>query len=76
MKKPTIALAKKHAEAPLLRIDAAADRLGIGNRTMRGLISDGKIPVVRIGRAVRIDPSDLARFIEERKTMSRENETG
>ena len=34
---------------------------------MRSLIWEGKIPEVRIGRLVRLDPADLDAFIERRK---------
>lgn len=44
---------------PLLSVKTAADRLGLSVRTVRRLIADGEIKVVRIGRAVRITPEDL-----------------
>jgi len=37
-----------------------ADRLQVSKRTVRRWIAEGRLPVVRLGRAVRIRPADLA----------------
>jgi excisionase family DNA binding protein len=56
----------------LISIQAAAKRLGISRRTLYSRIALGHIRTVRLGgRVVRIDPADLARYVEERKTESR-----
>ena len=52
--------------APLnTRRDAAA-RLNVSLSTVDRLIRTGELPVVKLERNVRIRPSDLEAFIEER----------
>lgn len=53
---------------PLMTAKAAAAYLAIGERTLWSLSNRGEIASVRIGRAVRYDPSDLAAFIARQKT--------
>lgn len=54
--------------AALLDPPAAAARLGITERHLRGLTQDRKIPFVRVGRLKRYDPDDLDNWIEENRT--------
>ena len=49
----------------LLTITEAAKVLNVSVRTVRRQIDDGRLPVVRIGGAVRIRPADLAKFIDD-----------
>jgi excisionase family DNA binding protein len=49
----------------------AAAALGISVRTMDDLISKGEVPVVRVGRSVRIRPSALDYFVEARETHAK-----
>jgi excisionase family DNA binding protein len=49
---------------PLLTIAEAADLLGLSPRSVMRLIKDGKLRVVRIGRAVRIRPEHLKDLVE------------
>lgn len=44
----------------LLTIEQAAARIGMSTRYVRRLVSERRIPSYRLGRAVRIDPADLA----------------
>lgn len=55
-----------HREDPrlLLRIPEAAARLGLGRSTMYELIQAGELPVVRIGKSVRIPASRLEAWVE------------
>ena len=54
--------------ARMLSVSAAAARLAVTERTLRGWIAAEKFPVVRLSRrCLRILPEDLARFIEERR---------
>ncbi len=46
----------------LLRPQEAADRLTVSLSTLRRLIKDGRLPVVRVGHAIRIRPQDLEVF--------------
>jgi excisionase family DNA binding protein len=52
----------------LLDVDEVAARVGVARRTVWGWISDGSLPVVKLGsRLVRIAERDLERFVEERR---------
>jgi excisionase family DNA binding protein len=54
--------------ARLLTAREAADRLAVSLRTLRTIISEGALPVVRVGtRGLRVHPEDLDRFVEERR---------
>ena len=53
----------------------AAAAMNISERTLWSLMSDGKIPCVRIGRSVRYDPSDIRAWIEAQKTKCSSAET-
>jgi len=55
----------------LLTTREAAKALAICERKLWELTNRGEIPAVRIGRAVRYDPRDLARFVESQKTTCR-----
>jgi excisionase family DNA binding protein len=46
-------------EVRLLTVGEAADRTRTSERHLRRMIKDGKIPVKRFGKAVRIHPKDL-----------------
>lgn len=61
------------APAPpaLLTIRQCAAMLQICEKTLWALTRDGKLPAVRIGRAVRYDVADVRRFIESAKTEAR-----
>ena len=56
---------------PLLSVKAAAWKLGISERSLWRQIARRKIAVVRIGRATRIDPDELRRFIRAQTTGPR-----
>ena len=59
----------------LLKPDEAAAALAISPRTLWGLTSNGELPCLRIGRAVRYDPRDLTCWIDRRKTCVNECRT-
>lgn len=50
---------------PLLTVDDAAKVLGVHPVTVRKWIAERAIPFVRLGRAVRFRPCDLAKYIEK-----------
>jgi excisionase family DNA binding protein len=51
--------------APLLTFQAAATRCAVSVWTVRAWVDAGRLKVIRLpGRLVRIDPDELARFIE------------
>lgn len=43
---------------------AAADRLGITNRTLYRFIDEGQIPAYKFGRVIRLQRTDVDAFIE------------
>ena len=52
---------------PLLNKPAAAKILGVCQRTVDNLIAAGRLKVVKVGTAARIDPRDLRAFIDAAK---------
>ena len=48
-----------HSVTALLTLADAAERLAVSPASVRRLIQAGKLPVVKLGRLTRIDPSDL-----------------
>ena len=48
----------------LLTYDEVAHRLHVSEPTVRRYVAAGRLPIVRLGRAVRVRPQDLAAFIE------------
>ncbi|MCH8824814.1 MAG: helix-turn-helix domain-containing protein [Planctomycetes bacterium] len=55
----------------LLSTRAAAHALSLSPRKLWSLTAGGKIPCVRIGRAVRYDLNDLREWIESHKHQGR-----
>ena len=51
----------------LLDVEAAAVYLGRTERSVRGLVTGGKLPVVHLDRCVQFDVKDLDRIIENSK---------
>lgn len=51
----------------LLRIPEVMTLLGLGRTTIYQLIATGELPVVRVGRAVRISRVALDKWVEERQ---------
>lgn len=52
-------------EPLLLRVNQAAELLGISRSHCYELISSGKLPTIRLGASVRVPRAWLTRFIEE-----------
>jgi excisionase family DNA binding protein len=57
--------AQARGPGQLLTAKQVARDLNVSLRTVRRLIAQQKLPVVRIGKAVRITPEALAAFIGE-----------
>ena len=51
------------APVPLYTVKEAARILNTCERTVRRLIKSKQLPIVRLGRLIRIDPDDLSRCI-------------
>jgi excisionase family DNA binding protein len=49
----------------------AAASLAVSVRTLQNLQQRGELTAVRIGRAVRFDPADLRRLIDQRKGVGK-----
>lgn len=52
----------------LWTFDDGAAELGISTRQLRRLVASGELPVVRIGRAARLDPDDIDALIQRCKS--------
>jgi excisionase family DNA binding protein len=53
------------APLPLLTLQAVAESCSCSYWTVRGWVDAGKLPVLRLpGRLVRVEPAELARFLE------------
>lgn len=48
---------------PLLTVAQAAERLSVNEKTVRRLIHSGRLPALKVGGAVRIDGSELERWL-------------
>ncbi len=55
----------------LLKVPEIAQRLGLHPVTVYKILSAGKLPTVRIGRAVRVSETALAEHIEKLTTPAR-----
>ena len=51
----------------LLDIDGLADRLGVGERFVRRLVEERRIPFLKIGRLVRFDVGDVEAWIASQR---------
>lgn len=57
------------AQSSLLSVEEVADRLTISIRSVRNLIRDGRLPIVRVtSRRVAIAESDLQSFVDARRS--------
>ena len=50
----------------LLTVPEVAELLQVSEWSVKALVRQGRIPVVRIGRSVRFRPADLERWVHER----------
>ena len=61
---------RKEGQRVLLRFEEAADALALCRSTIYSLVDRGELPVVRVGRAVRIPVAAVEEFAEKRATVS------
>jgi len=52
----------------MITLKEVAERLGLHINTVRRYIHEGKIPVVKFDKAIRVEQEDLEEFIRKRKT--------
>lgn len=57
----------EHPDRPFLTIGSLARRLQLGERTVRNYVESGEIPSYKFGRARRIDPEDVDRYLARRR---------
>ena len=57
---------------PLLDIAALAARLGVGERFVRRLVNERRIPFLKIGRHVRFDAADVEAWISDSRVQASE----
>ena len=55
----------------LLTVEETADRLGTSVRFVRRLVAERRIAFVKVGRHVRLDPTDVEAFIAARRVEVR-----
>ena len=63
---PSIEIGDDAPMASLLSVPETAEHLRLSLRTVRQLIADGDLRVVRIGQRVLVRPADLTEFVEQR----------
>lgn len=52
-------------DGPLLRVEQVAERLAVSRSMAWKLVDSGELRSVRIGRSVRVHPSDLEAFLAD-----------
>jgi len=64
---------ERQQEAPmqrfLLRIPEVAKALGLGRTKIYELIAAGELPVIRVGRAVRVSVTAVQKWVEEQNNQ-------
>jgi excisionase family DNA binding protein len=60
----------------LLDIAALAERLGVGERFVRRLVNERRIPFLKIGRHVRFDAGDVDAWIRDSRVEAMQPVTG
>lgn len=48
----------------------AAESVGLSHWTLRKLISEGKLPAVRVGRRVLVEPESLRQLVERSREQA------
>lgn len=61
---------RRQPEIRLLTVPEVSEQLRVATSKVWSLIYSGELPVVRIGRSVRVDQTDLARYVTSRKEAS------
>lgn len=51
----------------LLTIDELADHLGVGDRHIRRLIAERRVPYVKWGHLIRFDPDEIAAWLDQNR---------
>jgi len=51
----------------LLTMDQLAERLGVTRRHVRRLVDERRVPFLRVGRFIRLDPSKIADWLNSNR---------
>lgn len=51
----------------LVDIETVAKLLGVGERYVRRMVAERRVPVVKVGHYVRFDLADIRRFVEHHR---------
>ncbi len=66
---------RSNAEAVvLLDVAALAERLGVTSRFVRRLVSERRVPFLKIGKFVRFDPREIDMWVDERRQPAANSE--
>jgi excisionase family DNA binding protein len=60
----------------LLTTEQAAELLAVSVRTVKNLMIDGKLAYVKIGRATRVDPVDVDKYVTRNRRKQRQPRRG
>lgn len=61
----------QNALPQLLTIDQLATQLGTSVRHVRRLVTERRVPYVKVGRWVRFDPTTIARWLDQHRVEGR-----
>lgn len=51
----------------LVDIETVAKLLGVGERYVRRIVAERRVPIVKIGHYVRFDLADIRKWVEEQR---------
>jgi excisionase family DNA binding protein len=57
----------------LIDIETIALLLGVGERYVRRMVTERRVPTVKVGHLVRFDLADISKWVEERRRPRDEN---
>lgn len=60
----------------LVRMEDVAKALGVTERHVRRLVTERRIPFVRVGYFIRFDPEELARWVQGHRVEARRETPG
>jgi len=54
----------------LLIVDQLAEKLGVTRRHVRRLVTERRVPFLRVGRFIRFHPADIARWLDRARVAA------
>ncbi len=57
--------------SPMIDVAQAAARLGVSVRYVRRLVSEQRLPYIKVGKFVRFDVVELERWIDDRRVEAK-----